>query len=302
MCKSVYGSETPLIRVNAEYFNCTTSLMENTFQRAKLKMKLLELKEEEYRAIQEKQYLKADGIKNKINTLSEEIIRLSEAPPVSQATGTEEIKEKNDPETMIKCLAIMCTMMQSATLLTPTLRSLMQIALDSLDVSVCFLIAVSFQAIQCNSNFQHIDDNVHILAIRAVSICCILDAEEAKKHIMMLFLQFSLEQENEKIWIEALKGIFDLLLLYGLQYFDIIENPDSNNTTNKPEKSRTIRLYNDPDQEVSVTSVDKSNGERGNCHFIKILAGLLDNAVSVCNVVHKGIFIYVTNCVYLFDK
>ncbi|XP_076666914.1 chromosome associated protein G [Andrena cerasifolii] len=230
---------------------------EINMKKAKLKMKLLELKEEEYQAIQDKQYLKADTLKNKIITLNEEIIKLSDTPPISQATGTEEIKEKNDSETMIKCLAIMCTMMQSVTVLTPTLRSLMQIALDSLD---------------------HIDDNVHILAIRAVSICCILDKEEAKKHIMMLFLQFSLEQENEKIWIEALIGIFDLLLLYGLQYFDIIENPDSNNTTNKPEKSRTIRLYTDPDEEVSLTSVDKSNAERGNCHFIKILAGLLDNA------------------------
>lgn len=108
--------------------------MKNSFQRVKLKVKMLEMKEEEYQAIQDKQYLKADSLKNQINLLNEEIMKLSEKPQTTQMTN-EEIKEKNDPETMIKCLSIIYTMMQSVHTLTPTLRSLMQIALDSLDVS-----------------------------------------------------------------------------------------------------------------------------------------------------------------------
>ncbi|KOC59737.1 Condensin complex subunit 3 [Habropoda laboriosa] len=222
---------------------------EINMHRAKLKVKLLELKEEEYQAIEEKQYLKADSLKNQINSLTEEITKLSKQPDI---VTIEEIKEKNDPETMIKCLSIICTMMQSVNALTPTLRSLMQIALDSLD---------------------HSDDRVHILAVKAVSICCILDKELAKQHIMTLFLQFSLEQENVEIWIVALKGIFDLLLLYGLEYFDIVENTQEN-TTNKGEKSRT-KLYNNTDSDISLTSVNKTHTE--GCNFIKILAGLLDN-------------------------
>ncbi|XP_033356774.1 condensin complex subunit 3 [Bombus vosnesenskii] len=228
---------------------------EINLKRAKLKVKLLELKEEEYQAIQDKQYLKADGLKNQINELNKEIVKLSEKPQVTQTIVNEEIKEKSDSATMIKCLTIICTMMQSVTSLTPTLKSLMQIALDSLD---------------------HPDDKVHILALKAVSVCCILDRELAKQHIMMLFLQFSLEQENPDIWIVALKGIFDLLLLYGLEHFDILENvPD--NTGSKSEKSRT-KLFTDTDTEVSVASLRKSEAERGNCNFIKIIAGLLDNA------------------------
>lgn len=97
---------------------------------------MLELREEEYQAIQDKQYLKAEQLKSEINALNEEIMRLSEEPQIP--TVTEEIKEKNDSETMIKCLSIMCTMMQSVTSLTPTLRSLMQMALDSLDVSIFY--------------------------------------------------------------------------------------------------------------------------------------------------------------------
>ncbi|CAD1469487.1 unnamed protein product [Heterotrigona itama] len=227
---------------------------EINIKRAKLKVQLLELKEEEYQAIQDKQYLEADNLKNQINKLNEEIIKLSEKPQ-TETIINEEIKEKSDSATMIKCLTIICTMMQSVTALTPTLKSFMQIALDSLD---------------------HPSDTVHILALKAVSICCILNKELAKQHIMMLFLQFSLEQENLDIWIAALKGIFDLLLLYGLEYFDMLENANDN-TVNRSERSRT-KLFTDTDTEISLSSVHRSEAERGNCNFIKILAGLLDNA------------------------
>ncbi|XP_078038064.1 chromosome associated protein G [Augochlora pura] len=223
-----------------------------TLKRAKLKVKLLELKEEEYQAIKSKLYLRANELKDEIDKLSAEIMELSEEPQA--VTVIEEMKEKTDSETMIKCLSIVCTMMQSVTVLTPTLRSMMQIALDSLD---------------------HPDDKVHILAIKALSIFCILDKEFAKKHIMVLFLQFSLEQENPEIWTITLKGIFDLFLLYGLEYFDILGNEDM--TNNRTEKSRTAKLYSDTNDEISLTSIQQSNTEEGNHNFIKILTGLLDN-------------------------
>ncbi|XP_076748823.1 chromosome associated protein G [Xylocopa sonorina] len=226
------------------------------FQKAKLKVKLLELREEEYQAITEKQYLKADKLKNEINLLNEEILKLSEKDMEIPLTNNEEIKEKCDSETMIKCLNILCTMMQSVTALTPTLRGLMQIALDGLD---------------------HSNDEVHILALKAISTYCILDKELAKQHIMMLFLQFSLEQENTNIWITALKGIFDLLLLYGLEYFDIIENSSQRNTNKSTgvDKTRT-KLFSETDTEISLTHNEDTEHE--SCNFIKILTGLLDNA------------------------
>lgn len=96
----------------------------------------------------------------------------------------------------------------------------------------------------------------------------------------MLFLQFSVEQENQEIWIVTLKGIFDLLLLYGLKYFDILEN--QNESIDRTEKSRT-KLYTNTDREVSLSSSQKSDTERSNYNLINILAGLLDNAVSICH-------------------
>lgn len=251
---------------------------------------MLELKEEEYQAIQDKQYLKADSLKNEIISLTKEIEKLSEQNQVTTIVN-EEMKEKSDSKTMIKCLTIICTMMQSVTTITPTLRSLMQIALDSLDVNISNLkykFQFNFKYVHLRIIFQHPDDAVHILAIKAVSICCILDKELAKQHIMMLFLQFSLEQENPDIWIVALKGIFDLLLLHGLEYFDISEKTNEI-SLDKTEKSRT-KLFTDTDKEVSVISLGMSEAEKGNYCFIKILAGLLDNEVCICT--HTYIYIY----------
>lgn len=96
---------------------------------------MLELKDEEYQAIQEKQNFKAQSLKNEINALNDELAKLSEQPQIT-CTPMEDIKEKDDSETMIKCLSIMCAMTQSVTTLTPTLKSLMQMALDGLDVSI----------------------------------------------------------------------------------------------------------------------------------------------------------------------
>lgn len=99
-------------------------------------MQQLELEDEEYSAIQRKDYATAQEINIKINALKEEIENLSKEPEVLE-TQTQ-CEEKNDPETMIQCLQIMFYMMQSNTItyLSPTLRTLMEsIALPNFTVS-----------------------------------------------------------------------------------------------------------------------------------------------------------------------
>ncbi|XP_076637390.1 chromosome associated protein G [Colletes latitarsis] len=214
----------------------------NGVEIASLKVKLLELKEIEYQAIQDKEFLKADSLQKEINELTEEITKFSvKVPPPVLMIAEQEIKEKDDPETMIKCLSIICTVLQSVTSLTPTLRDLMKIGLVSLD---------------------HSNDDVYMLAIKTVSIYGILDKELAKKHMVILLLQFSLEQENSKILVTALKGIFDLLLLYGLEYFGNVESQEEIIDQSKK----------------SLSSTQRSETEGNNCNLIKILTGLLDDA------------------------
>ncbi|XP_014473567.1 PREDICTED: condensin complex subunit 3 [Dinoponera quadriceps] len=220
----------------------------NEVQKAQLKVDLLELEEELYETVKKEDYLKADIIKEQIKIVKEKISQLSKVP---EAIITDDIRdEKNDAVTMTKCLGILCAAMQvqSIRALTPTLRTMMSIVLDSLD---------------------HPDDNVHVLALKALGLYCILDKEMAKKHIMIFFYQFSAEQENPDIWIIALKGIFDLLLLYGLEYFQILQDSED-----KVQKTRT--LYTHEDSIVSLNN-ERSETEESSCNFVKILTGLLDN-------------------------
>ncbi|XP_067204623.1 condensin complex subunit 3 isoform X2 [Linepithema humile] len=236
---------------------------ENKMQKARLKVQILELEDELYDAVKEEKFLEADKLKDKIKDLKEKMNQLSEAPLPEAAMNDDDMREeKNDTATMVKCLSILYTAVQTNSIraLTPTLRSMMSIVVQSLD---------------------HPDDNVHILALKVLTVYCLLDKELAKKHIMIFFYQFSLEQETREIWLTALKGIFDLLLRYGLEYFEILQNPeDENSMQNKCEKSRS--LYT---RENSITSLNKTMSinktteiEEGSCNFIKILTGLLDNS------------------------
>lgn len=93
---------------------------------------------------------------------------------------------------------------------------------------------------------------------------------------MIFFYQFSLEQEDQEIWVVSLKGIFDLLLIYGLEYFDILHSPEDNSVQNRSEKTRS--LYSHDDNSISVSK--RTEVEEGPCNFIKILTGLLTNAVN----------------------
>lgn len=96
--------------------------------------------------MKEQNFLEADKLKEQVKLLKEKINRLSEKA-VAVAIITDDIREeKNDPETMVKCLSILYIAMQaeSVRVLTPTLRSLMFVVLNSLDVSIYYFFTFSF--------------------------------------------------------------------------------------------------------------------------------------------------------------
>lgn len=98
----------------------------------------MELQEEEYQAIYEKNYLHAETLKGQIKELEEEISNITERIDYQEIMNNDQIPDqKNDPETLMKCLSIIHNLFLSKTpiTLTPTLRSLMQIVLDNSEVS-----------------------------------------------------------------------------------------------------------------------------------------------------------------------
>ncbi|XP_025154872.1 condensin complex subunit 3 isoform X2 [Harpegnathos saltator] len=198
----------------------------NIVQKTQVKVDLMELEEELYETVKKEDFLKADSIKEKIKTLKEKINQLSKTPENIIADDIRD--EKNDAATMTKCLNILCAAMQvqSIRTLTPTLRHIMSIVLNSLD---------------------HPDDNVHVLALKALGVYCILDKEMAKKYLMVFFYQFSAEQENPDIWIPE-------------------------------ERSGWSRMLYTHDVDSVVTLNGRPAIEDNSRNFVHILTGLLDNA------------------------
>lgn len=97
------------------------------------------------------------------------------------------------------------------------------------------------------NNTQHPAFHVLTLAIKCTTNYCLKNEEAAKQNMPAFLLQFA--HENEDVWLVTLKGVFDLLLEFGLKTFNM--TPEMGNES------------------------ETSNGS-----FINVLTGLLDHAVS----------------------
>lgn len=94
---------------------------------------------------------------------------------------------------------------------------------------------------------------------------------------MMYFLYIS-ESPCEEVWIAATEVIFDLLLKYGFEHFDISQDDDNNSTVhNGSKRSKSVRLYSHNDDDTHVND-KQMNSDLGN-NVIKALLALLDNQV-----------------------
>ncbi|XP_043504256.1 condensin complex subunit 3 [Polistes fuscatus] len=261
----------------------------NNMQKARLRVQILELQEEEYEAIKNKEYLKAEKLKEQQNKINQDLLKFHENQEPCLLINDDDIEEeKNDSETMIKCLTIMCSMMRvkSIKTLVPTLRCLLNIAISSLD---------------------HPNDKVHLLALEALGIFCILDKEIAKKHIFTFLLQFSLEQEKQDIWIITLKALFDLLTCYGIDFFDV-KKIDSDNSANQSNKHNKNKLFNPVEEEDLTVCTNQSISQIQNPDIMKILIGLMDNVnQDLRNIATEGlckliINLQISNCSFLLAR
>lgn len=94
----------------------------------------------------------------------------------------------------------------------------------------------------------------------------------------MYFLYIS-ESSSEEVWIAATEVVFDLLLKYGFEHFDIPQDGDENTTMhNGSKRSKSVRLYSHTDDDTHVNDKQINSTDMGN-NVIKALLALLDNSV-----------------------
>ncbi|KAG1674342.1 Condensin complex subunit 3 [Nymphon striatum] len=170
---------------------------------AKISVELLTCKDELEECIAKEDFQTAQELKTKITELQEEKSKLADEKntPVSQEVRV----EKTDAATTQKCLTIIVEISEQSKLqsLNPTLHSIMETLILP--------------------GIQDEDPLVRNLAVRSLGMCCHLSKETALQHFVLL-LQIS-QVDQETVRVTALKAIFDILMIYGLESFN--ENTES---------------------------------------------------------------------------
>ncbi|XP_027873036.1 condensin complex subunit 3 [Xiphophorus couchianus] len=168
-------------------------------QLAEVKVRLMEAKQDLEDCIAAQDFSRAAELKDSIAGLEDQRNQvLQEISESSQPVDREVRAEKNDPETLLRCLTMCAELLKQMKIKTrtgPTISALMSsLVLPS--------IANAHPA-------------VRNMAVVCLGTCTLHSKELAKTH-MVLLLQIA-QLDEVKIRISALRAIIDLLLLFGFQ-------------------------------------------------------------------------------------
>ncbi|NWH90396.1 CND3 protein, partial [Aegithalos caudatus] len=217
---------------------------------AEIKVKLFEAKQALEECITLQDFNRASVLKEKITELEHTKNDLIKA---SEQTEIKEIRvEKNDPETLLKCL-IMChevlKIMSLSKGIGPTINEIIQsLVLPGV------------------TNVHPAVRNMAVLCLG----CCTLQNKEFAQQQLPLLLQV-LQIDNINIKLSALKAIFDQLMLFGFEPFQTRRGNDSEN------ESAHIRTENGDDKSETIEEEE----ETATVHnLLKLLSGFLDNEYS----------------------
>ncbi|XP_022614293.1 condensin complex subunit 3 [Seriola dumerili] len=168
-------------------------------QLAEVKVRILEAKQTLEDCIAAQEFSRAAELKDSITEFENHRNQIvQEIAQSSQLTDKESRTEKNDPETLLRCLTMCAELLKQMNIKTrigPTISALMSsLVLPS--------IANAHPA-------------VRNMAVVCLGTCTLHSKELAKTH-MVLLLQIA-QLDEVKIRISALRAIIDLLLLFGFQ-------------------------------------------------------------------------------------
>ncbi|NXN42647.1 CND3 protein, partial [Rhinoptilus africanus] len=218
---------------------------------AEIKVKLFEAKAALEECITLQDFNKASVLKEKITELERnksDLIKEAEQPEIKEMRV-----EKNDPETLLKCLMLCYELLKIMSLskgISPTIKEI----IDSLILP----------------GITNVHPAVRNMAVLCLG-CCVLQNKEFARQQLALLLQV-LQIDNIKVKLSALKAIFDQLMLFGIEPFKARRDNDSQSgdahTTaeNCEEKSKTIE-----EEEDETATVH---------NLLQLLSGFLDSEFS----------------------
>ncbi|NXJ64097.1 CND3 protein, partial [Rostratula benghalensis] len=211
---------------------------------AEIKVKLFEAREALEECITLQDFNKASILKEKITELEHdksELIKVTEQPEIKEMRV-----EKNDPETILKCL-MMCYELLKIMSLSKGIHSTIKEIVESLILP----------------GITNVHPAVRNMAVLCLG-CCALQNKEFARQQLALLLQV-LQIDNIKVKLSALKAIFDQLMLFGIETFKARRSIDSQS------EDAQIRTDN-CEEEEEVTATVQS--------LLQLLSSFLDSEFS----------------------
>ncbi|KAG8591535.1 hypothetical protein GDO81_000208 [Engystomops pustulosus] len=181
---------------------------------AEVKVQLNESKQALEDSINAQDFSRASELKEKVAELEKlkaQLIKEAEEPELKEVRI-----EKNDPETLLKCLT-MCNELLKHISLTKGLGGTLNEITQSLILP----------------GITNVHPSVRNMAVLCIGCCALQNKDFAKRHLPLL-LQIS-QLDEVKVKTSALNAVVDLLLLFGLEIFSKLDGAE--NPQNDPEEA-----------------------------------------------------------------
>ncbi|NXI44130.1 CND3 protein, partial [Galbula dea] len=215
---------------------------------AEIKVKLFEAKQDLEECITLQDFNRASVLKEKITDLEHiknDLMKEAEQPEIKEMRV-----EKNDPETLLKCLMMCYELLKILSLskgISPTIKEI----IDSLILPgiTNVLPAVRNMAVLCLG-------------------CCTLQSKEFAQQQLPLLLQV-LQIDNIQVKLSALKAVFDQLILFGIEPFkdrrgNVTQSEDACTRTENCEEEESEKI-----EEEDNTGTVQS--------LLQLISGFLDS-------------------------
>ncbi|KAJ1214296.1 hypothetical protein NDU88_001919 [Pleurodeles waltl] len=220
---------------------------------AEVKVKLNEAKQELEECIASQEFGRASEIKEKVADLEKikaQLLKEEEEPEIKEVR-----MEKNDPETLLKCLT-MCYELLKQMSLSKGIGATMNGIIESLILP----------------GIANIQPSVRNMAVLCLGCSALQNKDFARQHLALL-LQIS-QIDEVKVKISALKAVFDQLMLFGMETFKAKKvGTDDTQTEDTGNRNEDSEEKEDESKEVEEETATANN-------ILQLLSSFLDSEVS----------------------
>ncbi|OCT99386.1 hypothetical protein XELAEV_18005164mg [Xenopus laevis] len=228
---------------------------------ADVKVQLIEAKQALEDSLTNEDYSRASELKEKVKeleSLKTQLIKEAEEPEMKEIRV-----EKNDPETLLKCL-IMCNELLKHLSLSKGLGGTLNEICESLILP----------------GITNVHPSVRNMAVLCIGCCALQNKDFARQHLPLL-LQI-LQLDEVKVKNSALNAVFDMLLLFGM---DILKskptNPDDSQCKAQENADEDISEQEKPDSVDENLTNEEVQEETATVNgILHLFSGFLDSEIA----------------------